>query len=69
MTATGKIIRAGETVCHLDEAHPMRIGLVVGHGPKKGWIRVKTNDGKTRIWDRKNVSILDDETLSVILSH
>ena len=52
-------IKIGDPVFHRDEAHPMRLGRVIGFGPIDRWLRIKRVDGKKAIWARENVSVLD----------
>lgn len=60
-----QLAKPGDIVLHLDEAHPSRIAKVIDrYGPEnRMWLRVKTPDGKLRIWAEKNIYVLDEETV------
>jgi hypothetical protein len=64
MTTTDPEI--GDVVCHNDEAHKNRIGVVVGFCPGREWRRIKTRDGKHRIWAVANFTVLHPDTVAII---
>lgn len=58
--------KIGDMVVHIDETHKNRVGEVVAHCPGHEWLRVKTFDGKTRIWAVANMAVLDPDTIAFI---
>lgn len=58
--------KIGDMVCHNDEACRNRMGVVIGYCPGDQWRRIKTRDGKHRIWAVENFTVLDQETVEHI---
>lgn len=57
---TGPALTVGDEVLHLNEDLRHRLGRVCGYGPDPDrWVRVKTGDGKNRIWARQNLFHLE----------
>lgn len=61
----GPTLGVGDIVFHLNEELRQRLGRVVGFGldPLR-WIKVKTGDGKSRIWARQNLFLPEQDLVA-----
>lgn len=59
-------LQVGDFVCHTrwdgDSDGDNQVGYVVGFAPSRNWVRIKTLDGRNRVWARSHLHNVDAES-------
>ena len=61
--ANGHPLQLGDLICHrrwnAEDGGDCNVGHVVGFGPDCKWVRIKTLDGRRRLWLDTNIHNVD----------
>jgi hypothetical protein len=55
------MVQVGDLIFHRYDNHPSPAAMVTGYCTSPDFVRVKTPDGRHRIWHRRNFFKLNDE--------